>query len=62
MSTEEAREQTVNELNLTNLTDNEAVHLLRLANEGVYDTSDMPERWHGVLEEMKGNLSRGASI
>lgn len=62
MSTEKAREQIVNELNLTNLADNEAIHLLKLANEGVYDTSDMPERWHGVLEEMEGNLSRGASI
>ena len=38
-----AREQTVKELNLQNLTDDEAIQLLELANEGVYDTDDMPE-------------------
>jgi hypothetical protein len=42
MSTERAREQTVRELNLQNLTD-EAIQLLELANKGVYDTDDMPE-------------------
>ncbi|WP_164471607.1 hypothetical protein [Halosimplex salinum] len=56
MSTIEAREQTVEELNLQNLTDDEAVHLLELANEGVYDTEDMPERLQGVFEEMEENL------
>ena len=43
MSTERAREQTVRELNLQNLTDDEAIQLLKLANKGVYDTDDMPE-------------------
>ncbi len=61
MSTEEAREQAVNEPNLTNLADNEAVHRLKLANERVYNSSGMPERWHGVSEEFEENLSRGAS-
>jgi hypothetical protein len=42
-STERAREQTVKELNLQNLTDDEAIQLLELANKGVYDTDDMPE-------------------
>lgn len=53
MSTVQAREQTVEELNLQNLTDDEAVHLLELANEEVYDTNDMPERWQGVFKEME---------
>ena len=56
MSTERAREKTVEELNLQNLTDDEAVRLLELANERVYDTDDMPERWQGVFEEMEENL------
>ena len=43
MSTERAREQTVRELNLQNLTDDEAIQLLELTNKGVYDTDDMPE-------------------
>jgi hypothetical protein len=53
MSTERAREQTVDELDLTNLTDDEAVQFLKLASEGVYETADMPERWHGVFERME---------
>ncbi len=57
MSTVRAREKTVEELDLQNLTDDEAVRLLKLANEGVYDTDDMPDRWQGVFEEMEENLS-----
>ncbi|WP_435180482.1 hypothetical protein [Halorussus sp. AFM4] len=56
MSTEQAREKTVEELDLQNLTDDEAVRLLQLANKGVYDTDDMPEQWQGVFEEMEENL------
>jgi len=33
-----------------------AVQLLELANEGVYDTDDMPKRRQGVFEEMEENL------
>lgn len=33
-----------------------AVQLLELANEEVYDTDDMPERWQGVFEEMEDDL------
>lgn len=29
---------------------------MELANEGVYDTDDMPEWWQGVFEEMEENL------
>ncbi len=51
MSTERARKKTVEELNLWKLKKDEAVRLLKLANEGVYDTDDMPERWHSVFGE-----------
>lgn len=47
------RRETVEELTLQNLPDAEAVRLLELANEGVYDTNDMPERWHGFFEQME---------
>jgi hypothetical protein len=33
-----------------------AVQLLELANEEVYDTDDMPERWQGVFEEIEDDL------
>ena len=56
MSTERARKKTVEDLDLQNLDADEAVHLLKLANEGVYGTDDMPERWQGVFEEMEENL------
>ncbi|WP_276410782.1 hypothetical protein [Haloarcula halobia] len=56
MSTERARRKTVEELTLQNLPDAEAVRLLELANEGVYDTDDMPERWHGVFEQMEQRI------
>lgn len=56
LSTERAREKTVDDLELDSLTDDEAVRLLELANEGVYDTGDMPEQWQGVFEEMEENL------
>lgn len=56
MSTERAREKAVEELTLQSLTDAEAVRLLELANEGMYDTDDMPERWHGVFEEMEQRI------
>jgi hypothetical protein len=53
MSTERAREHTIEELDLTNLADEEAIELLKLANDGVYETTDMPERWHGAFERME---------
>jgi|GEM_PF-3485624 len=56
MSTERARRKTVEELTLQNLPDAEAVRLLELANEGVYDTDDMPERWHKVFEQMEQRI------
>ena len=62
MSTERARERVVEELNLQNLTDDEAVRLLELANDGVYDTEDMPGRWSSVFEEVEENVSREISF
>ena len=62
MSTERARKQVVEELNLQNLTDDEAVRFLELANDGVYDTEDMPGRWSSVFEEMEENFSREISV
>jgi len=56
MSTEWAREKTVEELNLQNLTEEEAVRHLELANEGVYDTDDVPERWRTLFEKMEQEL------
>jgi hypothetical protein len=56
MSTKEARERVVADLDLDDLTDNEAIRFLRLANEDVYDTDDMPKRWYGVFDEMETNL------
>lgn len=56
MSTERAREKTMEELDLQDLDDDEAIRVLKLANEGVYDTDDMPKRWQGVFEEMEENL------
>jgi hypothetical protein len=56
MSTERARKKTVEELNLQSLTDAKAIRLLELANEGMYDTDDMLERWHGVFEEMEQRI------
>jgi len=62
MSTERARKRVVEELNLQNLTDDEAVRFLELANEGAYDTDDMPGRWSSVFEEMEENFSREISF
>ncbi|WP_336034298.1 hypothetical protein [Halobacterium yunchengense] len=56
MSTEWAREKTVEELNLQNLTDAEAVRYLQLANEGVYDIDDVPERWRTLFKRLEQEL------
>jgi hypothetical protein len=58
MSTERARQQTVSELALEDISEEKAAHLLKLANDGVYETADMPECWRGVFEEMEQELSR----
>lgn len=62
ISTERARKRVVEELNLQNLTDDEAVRLLELADEGVYDTDGMPGRWRNVFEEVEENFSRDVSF
>jgi hypothetical protein len=57
MSTERARQQTVSELALEDISEEKAAHLVKLANDGVYETADMPECWRGVFEEMELELS-----
>ena len=56
MSTEWVREKTVEGLNLQNLTDEEAIRLLELANEGMYDTDDVTERLRTLFEKMEQEL------
>jgi len=58
MSTERARQQTVSELALEDISEEKAAHLLRLANDGVYETADIPECWRVMFEEMEQQLSR----
>lgn len=58
MSTERARQQTVSEIALEDISEEKAAHLLRLANDGVYEPADIPECWRGVFEEMEQKLSR----
>ena len=62
MSTERARERVVEVLNPQNLTDDEAVRLLELANDGVYDTEGVPGRCNSVFEEVEENFSREISF
>jgi hypothetical protein len=58
MSTERARQQTVSNVALRDISEERAAHLLRLANDGVYETADMPECWRGVFEEIEQKQSR----
>lgn len=43
-------------MNLQNLTDAESVRLLELANEGVYDTGDVLERWRTLFKRLEQEL------
>jgi hypothetical protein len=58
MSTERARQQTVSEVALRDISEERAANLLRLANNGVYETADIPECCLGVFEEMEQKLPR----
>ncbi len=53
MSTERAREKTIEELELQNLSDDEAIRLLELAHQGVYELGDMPEKWLRIIESVE---------
>jgi len=53
LSTEWAREEAVDDLELDTLDDDEAIQFLRLASDGLYDVEDMPEQWHGIFETME---------
>ena len=52
LSTELARQEAVDDLELDTLDDDEAIQFLRLASDGLYDAEDMPEQWHGIFETM----------
>jgi hypothetical protein len=56
MSTERARRQTVSEVALEDSSEEKAAHLLRLANDGVYEIADIPECRRGAFEEMEQKL------
>lgn len=53
LSTDWARQETVDDLELDTLGDDEAIQFLRLASDGLYDVEDMPEQWHGIFETME---------
>lgn len=53
LSTEWARQEAVDDLDLDTLHDDEAIQFLRLASDGVYDAEDMPGKWHGIFERME---------
>lgn len=52
LSTERARARAVDELTLTDLTDDEAREVLQRAYDGVYTIDDIPERWRQVLRSI----------
>jgi len=56
LSTAWARQEAVTDLDLDTLHDDEAMHLLRLASEGVYTAEDMPSQWHSIFEKMERNF------
>jgi len=53
LSTDWARQETVDDLEPDTLDDDEAIQFLRLASDGLYDVEDMPEQWHGIFETME---------
>ena len=57
MSTERARQKVVSELTLNNISEEKAVQILRLANDGVYEVEDLPGQWQDVFEEIEGKGS-----
>ena len=59
MSTERAREKAVKQIDLHNLTDDEAVQILGLAEQGVYDTDDIPGRWKSIFESVEVTSDEG---
>jgi len=62
VSTKQAREKTVDELDLQNLIDDEAGRLLELANERVYNTDDMPEAVAGSLRRDRRKVVLGFRV
>lgn len=52
LSTERSRDRAIDELTLTDLTDDEAREVLQRAYDGVYTIDDIPERWRRVLRSI----------
>lgn len=57
-STERVRQQRVSELSLEDISEEKASQLLKSANDGVYETTDMPECWREVIEGMEQKVGR----
>lgn len=53
MSTEWAREKAVAEMDLQELTEEEAKEFLALASEGAYERDDIPARWRSVFDQQE---------
>lgn len=53
LSTDWARQEVVDDLDLDTLQADGAIQFLRLASDGVYDAEDMPGQWHGIFERME---------
>ena len=51
-----ARKTTVDNLKRDTLAVDEAVGFLEMAHEGVFDTDDMPEQWHGIFDNMEREM------
>jgi hypothetical protein len=52
MSTERSRKHAVSEMDLTSLSNTEARHVLKRANNGDYTRNDMPDQWREVFDDL----------
>lgn len=52
LTTEGSRKHVVNEMDLTTLSDAEALRILELASNVEYETDDMPDRWQRMFDKI----------
>lgn len=57
MSTPESRVRAVNDVNLVQASDEEAIELLRRANNGEYSLEDIPTTWRDYFDEVEENFT-----
>lgn len=57
MSTASSREQVVEELHFEEITDQEVLRTLELANAGHYSLEDMPDNWQKCFDAIGQELS-----